>query len=234
MDKIIERVQKLFALAGNNPNEAEALAALEKAHAILAQHNLDIRDIEMSGTAPDSEDHRREKLDTETTMPERYFSWIWDGVGALHYCRVVYCRPNPSRYATRYTVIGRRINVLVATQLALYLCQTMRRCLSDDMKQTGRRDHAYKNAFLTGMARRLCSRMVDMKEAQANALVLWAGDEDTKNKEFLEQIFGDAVRTKKAVATRMDAAGLKAGRSAGDKVSFNQQVDRTAPRQAIG
>ena len=42
-EKIIERIRKLLALAGNNPNEAEAALAMEKAQAELALHNLSMQ-----------------------------------------------------------------------------------------------------------------------------------------------------------------------------------------------
>lgn len=42
MNKIAEKVQKLLNLAGNNPNQEEAQAALLKAQALMAQYNLDM------------------------------------------------------------------------------------------------------------------------------------------------------------------------------------------------
>ena len=40
--EIMNKVQKLLALAGNNPNENEAQAAYAKAQAIIAEYNLDM------------------------------------------------------------------------------------------------------------------------------------------------------------------------------------------------
>lgn len=39
---IISKIEKLLALAGNNPSEAEAQAAMLKAQELMAQHNLDM------------------------------------------------------------------------------------------------------------------------------------------------------------------------------------------------
>ena len=39
---IISKVEKLLALAGNNPSEAEAQAAMLKAQKLMAEHNLDM------------------------------------------------------------------------------------------------------------------------------------------------------------------------------------------------
>lgn len=42
MNKMLEKVKKLLALAGNNPSEEEAQAAALKAQELIAQYNLDI------------------------------------------------------------------------------------------------------------------------------------------------------------------------------------------------
>lgn len=42
MNKMLEKVQKLLALAGNNPSEQEAKAAAMKAQKLIAQYNLDM------------------------------------------------------------------------------------------------------------------------------------------------------------------------------------------------
>lgn len=40
-DKIIKRIEKLFALSGNNPNEKEAEAALLKAQKLMAEYGIE-------------------------------------------------------------------------------------------------------------------------------------------------------------------------------------------------
>lgn len=42
MNKMLEKVKKLLALAGNNPSEQEAKAAAMKAQKLIAQYNLDM------------------------------------------------------------------------------------------------------------------------------------------------------------------------------------------------
>lgn len=41
-DKIINKIKKLLALAGNNPNEQEAQAAYAKAQALMAQYSIEL------------------------------------------------------------------------------------------------------------------------------------------------------------------------------------------------
>ena len=44
--QLVEKVKKLLALAGNNPNENEAQAAMLKAQKMIAEYNLEITDVE--------------------------------------------------------------------------------------------------------------------------------------------------------------------------------------------
>lgn len=52
IEKVLEKIKKLLALAGNNPSEAEAMAAALKAQELMAEYNVTVTDeeekIEMS------------------------------------------------------------------------------------------------------------------------------------------------------------------------------------------
>jgi len=57
MERVVERVRKLLALAARNPNEAEATAAAAKAQELLAFYNLDMATVEnVAGTSGARED----------------------------------------------------------------------------------------------------------------------------------------------------------------------------------
>ena len=238
-DKIIDRVKKLLSLAGNNANENEALAAMEKAHAILAEHNLTMAEV---GAAQDklSEEEIRDSLHTDTNMPERYNRWVWNAVAEANSCFMFSHRPNKKKYQTIYTLVGRRINTVVATQMAIYLCQTMKRLASEEVARTGDKTHAYKNAYLVGMGMRLCARIREMKEQHkqdrdvaaatgpansANALVLWSENEHKENMAHIEQAMGVKLAPKRQVAkVKYNVAAVEAGKRDADKVSLSQQV----------
>ena len=42
MERILEKIRRALALAGDNPNEHEALAAALKAQELMAKYNIDI------------------------------------------------------------------------------------------------------------------------------------------------------------------------------------------------
>lgn len=227
MEKIIERVQKLLALAGNNSNENEAAAAIEKAHAILAAHNLSMATVQEHGNAP-SPDDERGAMRNETNFSENHYSWIWNKVAEVNYCSCFSSRPDPKKRQTFYNVVGRKINVIVATQMAMYLCQTIRRLANEEAKRRGITKHSFKNSFLQGAALRICDRLEAMREReerQENALVLWTGNEQEANEAFIRDSLGvkDLI-TRGPKELKVNVRGFEAGTSAGDRVSFAQQV----------
>ncbi len=234
IDKIIERVQKLLALAGNNSNENEAAAAIEKAHAILAAHNLSMLNVQAHTTKIADEENERGALATDTNFSEKYYGWIWRAVAEANYCRVFMQRPNPKMRQTFYTVVGRKVNALVASQMATYLCQTVRRLTNEAAKTEGRGDHAFKNAYLAGIATRLYHRVTEMAKNKAeavevqNALVLWTGDEQAANDKFIKDMLKTDLKQSKGRTGKHDADGYLAGFEAGNKISLNQQVENKA------
>lgn len=235
MEKILERVAKLLNLAGNNPNEAEAAAAIEKAHAILAEHNLTLAAVQAHGQKVEQGD--RDASKTGTKFSEKYYKWIWMACADLNYCKMFSHRPNPKLRDTYYTVVGRQVNVIVATQMAMYLCQTIRRLANEEAVRTGRKDHAFKNASLAGCATRLYHRIEALRKQEvsstgagnSNALAIWSGAEEEANAEFIEKVMGIKLRTAVArKAKAYDRSGYAAGAAAGEKVSLNQQVGGSA------
>lgn len=238
-DKIIERVQKLLALAGGNTNENEASAAVAKAHAILAEHNLSMQQVEAHDASTGGEGDERGALNTETKFFEKQWKWIWNTVAEANYCSMFSVRLPGEGRTTTYTVVGRKVNAVVASQLAMYLCVTVRRLANEAAKEAGRKDWAYKNAFITGCALRLCQRIKEQNETEATApsggaLVLWTGKEQEKNAAFIKESLGLSLTVSKARRGRYDAAGLQAGRKAGDNVSLAQQVASGEAAKRIG
>ncbi len=226
MTKIIEKIQKLLALAGS-ANEHEAALAIEKAHEILAAHNLSMETVE-DYTPEEPEDEERGMMHTETKFSEKYFAWIWASVAEAHFCTMFSRRPDPKLRRTIYTMVGRKVNTVVATQLAMYLCQTVKRLSNEAAKESGRKDHAYKNAFIAGCSDRLSSRVMAMARKApvgqtTNALVVLTQDEQKRNSDFLVEL-GLRIRERKSKETKIDPEGYVDGLSAGDKVSLNQQL----------
>lgn len=78
----IDKVTKLLALANNNPNEAEAQSALDMAHRILEQHNLDVAHLGQ---------HSKAKINTRQDDKKGggSYKWqrqVWEQTAKLNMC----------------------------------------------------------------------------------------------------------------------------------------------------
>ena len=49
-EKLAERIAKLLRLANNNPSEREAVAAMERAYALMEEHNLTMAQVDAHGS----------------------------------------------------------------------------------------------------------------------------------------------------------------------------------------
>lgn len=81
-NKIVEKVQKLLNLAGNNPNENEAKAALLKAQKLMAEYN-----ISMSGLA--EEPGARYELVTTKVTSRTIRNKLANVIGDSFACKVI-------------------------------------------------------------------------------------------------------------------------------------------------
>jgi hypothetical protein len=247
MDKIIARVQKLLNLAGNNPNENEAAAAVEKAHAILAEHNLDMAHIkEADLNSKEGADMVREKMDVESKFKLKSFSWLWNGVAKAHFCKL-YMRKTPK--GTIYTFVGRRINTIVAAQMAQYLTTTVWRLVREEAKKvdaempgagfkpTGALNSNFVTNFVEGAVLRLCKRLQEMETSGGakGALVLYNADEARLNEEFIRQALGIKLKaSKNSGSARRNSDAFSRGDRAGGNISLNQQVGGSKPSPRVG
>src|SRR6516165_6134887 len=81
-EKLAERIRKLLALAGNNPSEAEAAIAMERASALLAEHNLTMAEVETLGT----DDERIEGTHKSERARQTWARSLWGAVADLNFC----------------------------------------------------------------------------------------------------------------------------------------------------
>ena len=222
--KIIERVSKLLNLAGNNPNENEAAAAIAKAHEILAEHNLTMSQVEAAG--PKEAEIVRERLDTETNFTDNYFRSLWGAVAKANYC---YCFFSKNGNRVTFTLIGRPVNIIVASQMAMYLCQTVKRLCS---KSKG---NEYMLSFRKGAVSRLCERIREMNLASSTgtSLVVYGENEIKESRKMIEGTV--TIRPARKMASRLvNAQAYIDGQIAGNKVSLNQQMEGGPQAPALG
>ena len=120
--EIVEKVKKLLALS-ESPNEQEAATALAKAHSLLEAHNLSMGDV----IYKNANEAAQPFLVAREAMP----SWIEiliNNVADFNYCS--FLKMN-TEGAPSYILVGKPINVTIASQLIDYLVQTVNRIASN-------------------------------------------------------------------------------------------------------
>src|SRR4051812_832746 len=117
MDSIISRINKLLALGERGGTEAEATAAMQKVHELLAKHNLSLDDVKDAPT--EEEDYIQDETTGAAKQP--WQDVVWSGVARLYFCKHLK-RTGPD--GTRHLLIGKPSNIAVAKYVAAYLVRT--------------------------------------------------------------------------------------------------------------
>ncbi|MDE2100009.1 MAG: DUF2786 domain-containing protein [Patescibacteria group bacterium] len=125
-DSIIQKIQKLFALAQSD-NEAEAALATARAQELLAKYNLDLA---MVKDTPAVKEEKRERTTIDRTAKFKWQKQLWQALAEANFCwywlqevRV----DGKQRRVKRHVVLGRLSNVQVVRLMGEYLEDTMRR-----------------------------------------------------------------------------------------------------------
>ena len=123
---IIEKIQKLLALAASN-NEHEAALAASHAQRLLAAHNLDMADVE-GGRKPELADK------VETSAAKSLPKWARHLSSAV--CGAFDCQAIHHPATGKLTFIGVGADVQIAAYTFAFLERTVRRLCSQYMKCT--------------------------------------------------------------------------------------------------
>ena len=113
---INDKIAKLLALAGNNPNEAEAKAAILKAHELMAEYKLRPEDCEIV---------RKEKViksEVGVTCSARLYAWGCNlsAIIAEHYCCIAYRNHAKYRQEQRIGFIGLESDFEICSRIFRY------------------------------------------------------------------------------------------------------------------
>jgi hypothetical protein len=158
-NKILERIQKLFAL-GKSPNMAEAASALRKAQALMDEYNLTFGEVHYT-------------TEFEKLPGRKIYTWeflVFESV-----CLANNCSPALGRGTGFISLCGRKINVFLSLEMFRYLIDTVKRLAKQECKGKG---HKYNIDFKMAAAYALQERL-----AEYGNNVSWAPDrmEELKN-----------------------------------------------------
>jgi hypothetical protein len=231
LDKLIERVKKLLAMAEHaGSNEHEAASAAEKAMALLAAHNMTMADVKKHAKAGE--------YGLFGQVPTGSHAWVrlvMNGCAKMYFCGYLYStRKVPgTKTSTRdnHMFVGEKHNVVVAQLMSAYLVATVKRLATTGAKTVPAKEVGqYKATFCFMAALRLVRRMAErVEEASEKGIVsegrnLYLQAQDR----FAEWMLGQGIKSKSRELSMKNRAvhsqGASDGYKAGDSISLDPQV----------
>jgi hypothetical protein len=252
-EKMLEKVRKLLALAGSNPNENEAQAAANKAQALLAEYNLTLADVEAK---------KGDEFVIEKDLVTSSYPWrrqIANAVAHLYFCRYFYQSVFNETGKSKVDIhcfAGAPHNVQVAKMMFDYLHRAVDRLAHEGSKKlTKKQQSPYRVSFRTActarVAQRIYKRIEEAKagkmksETTGNTLPALASLYDTLGAQVEKQL-NDAIELqhpdekeqarhnkKQNKNLRRDTLGSIEGDDAGRKISLEQQVGSSSKPAAL-
>jgi hypothetical protein len=159
MEKIIDKIRKLLALATSS-NEHEAALAASHAQRLLSEHNLAMADIETE-IKPQSAD--RIETSVSKTLP-KWVRHLSAGVSSAFDCQAIH---HPS--TGKMTFIGVGVDVQIAAYTFAYLDRTVRKICSSYMKNhvndaiPNRHRELMRQSYYLGAVSTITSRLREQK-----------------------------------------------------------------------
>jgi hypothetical protein len=246
-NEIIEKIKKIMRLAQNaGATEGEAAAAMSKVQEILAQHNLDMSQIDMTDKDAEPIAGHRGRV---TNKNNKWEIDIFAGAAKLNFCS--YYTINIGDYNGRivklqHVVVGKPVNVMATELLVEYLLSTVNK-MAKEYSVTGHCILAAQLAktsiamavhrFKQGMARQLRHRCIALvaqrsaaptKTSDGRNLPALADAYEASQKEiqaFIQQNVEGLVH--KTHNLRGVSAAFGAGKEAANTVNLDKQIGGT-------
>jgi hypothetical protein len=250
-ERLAERIQKLLRLANNNPSEREAVAAMERAYAMMEEHNLTMAQIDAHGSG----DERLQESFHGDYRALTWARWIWSGVAQLNFCMYTYLssergqcyrrmpdghiEKRPMREVDEHLIVGTESNVASTKVMAEYLIATVERLAGRECY--GRYE---QHAFKLGCANRLYGRLIELQQERERAsrqehqstssnLPVLADvytAHRVANEELYCKIHGHMPHGSGSTLGSADLGAYARGHTAGDGISFATQVNGIGTR----
>lgn len=227
----IEKIKKLLALAGNNPNENERARAMEMAEKLMAEHNLEMSKLFLG------ENDKAAIGNFVTDIPgDDWHRHIGRAVCELYFCKLYLDQQLSGKYNCAF--IGTEINRQVAYEMALWLIATIKKEAKDTFE--------YKidqEDFCSGAGQVIEQRAKELIEqkrreaanapsdGKANQLMVIRKDLQNENDQWAIKNLN--LGRGRALSTRHNEAA-SAGQAFGKSVNLSRQVGAKAAPKRIG
>jgi hypothetical protein len=223
MDKIIERIKKMLALANDlAATEGERDTALRHAYNTMAKYNIDMASVD---------EHSREKQEARIDFPKVSWSWVWakqvnNIVADLFFCKYYYFEKINGTQITHHFV-GRESNAMTAAVMADWIVNSI---LKEARGLYKSNTSPATRSFCTGAMQALYRRVEEIKRAKAQefeatpgtALVLASLYETEAAANELALPAG--LRHAKARNSKVQSDAYHAGKEFGNNINLDLQV----------
>jgi Protein of unknown function (DUF2786) len=212
-NEIIEKIQKLLALA-NSDNENEAKLAAERATALLTKHNLSLQDVSV-----EDRQYTHAHFMGKTSRRTMEQSWIFSIVQKFFFVKVVSGKrynPNIGKTVTVWSFFGQPHNVEVAIYVYQFLDNTFVNLYEEYAKNGGKTGKKARNSFYAGLHTGLCQQLsATQAKVQQEAGLVIVPDAGLDN--FINETVG---KTKKSVSksVNIDAQAFSKGAEEGKNI----------------
>lgn len=217
LDRVMERVRKLLALAGSS-NEHEAELAMRRAQALMLRHNIE------AAAAKTTRAYEARQLGDPAkrrTFVERSIASLLSEYFFVQVIGMPVYVPRLGTVGTVYEIVGTRANVEMARHVYEYLLATadrLWRANAGDARVRGAKDRiSYQAGVIAGFREKLRSE----RESLGATGLVWVGDRGLD--EFFQRRYPITRTTRR---TRRANPAHAAGQEAGRKVVIHRPIEQ--------
>jgi hypothetical protein len=225
IDKLLRTIRALRAKAEGTNNEAEAAAFAAKVAEMLAQYGLEESQLDVQEQSEIG--HEYDVAKEWSTSPARRI--LANSVCRLYSVRCIM----PGNKGGKWTIIGRKHNIVMAKEMMTYLVKTTVR-LSGQWRKENFMPHSEAIDFRRGCFERLAQRLTDLRHEQhRRAAPVFNSSGNPQNLPALYMKESDLVNGYMKANFQFRSSKVKAGgrgvgaadgRRAADRVSLSPQV----------
>jgi hypothetical protein len=224
-DAIINRLKKLLALAGNNPSQAEAEAAMAKAQAVAIEHGIDLAMLGESQAENETE-IIRDEMEFGQRLPtvNNYVSNI-----LISFFNVKLITSGGRNIGRKLIFIGKRDDIQTAKYIYTWLAETMVRCWHNYYHTASGVALSHKQSYLLGFYNGLESKLELNRRTVESAKLTNDADKSKyavavvnlqkKIQDFIENEF-DNLRNAPAKRISMNAGSYSRGVADGNSCNI--------------
>ncbi len=233
MEKIIERIRKLLALASNNSSEHEREAALAKAHAMLLEHNLAMSDV--AGQEEVEEEIAANTVSYKFTA-QPWSRWIASAIAELYFCKFYWSKKMPSQTVI-ITFVGTKADAEIAHAVAnMVLTSVWQGALLASRQQVATTPAKARLDFASAAAKTIYWRCKALRQAaergetaESDGRALVVASIYQKKLDAAQSWMNEHVtlnKPRKTVTVNRYSAAAEAGRAHGEKVQLTMSLPK--------